>query len=105
MLRDFNDCRTCTVQNLLKWKTYSPDCYATRIHIMFLGLSEKLSKLKEKFGELSSFPVLGKRVIILNDHLVAKEALVGKGDVFAGRPKFDPMSKLIGGYGIRIFVH
>ena len=48
--------------------------------------------------------MFGKRMIVLNSYSVAKEALVSKAEVFAGKPTFDPLTKLFGGYGTPPFV-
>ena len=57
----------------------------------------------KKYGAIYTLKFLGSRIIIVNDIDLAKEALIHKGNVFAGRKKFYVSDQLSQGNGGIIF--
>ena len=57
--------------------------------------------MKRDFGNLLSFVVLGKRVVIINDAAITREALTGQAaDNLSGRNLFEPWRQMTRGYGM-----
>ena len=80
--------------------------FHTFVHCcLCLGLAERFAKLRNEYGEISSYHILGKRIIVLNSHAVAKEALIGQGEVFDGRPTLNPFIKVMKEFGISNFLN
>ena len=86
------------------WKKLPPGPPALPIvgSLPFLGsldLREPLRKMAAKYGDVFTFYMGQRRVIVLNGYEVIKDAFVKHGHVFSGRPSIYFVSRITNGYG------
>lgn len=90
------------IDHILKLKDYPPGPYPLpvigNLHLMSAKPHETFRDMAKKYGDVFSISFGMQRLVIVNTIVPAREALITKGSVFAGRPKSYTINMLSRGY-------